>query len=84
MRRWLKRLSLLPIKLSRCCLLRWRSSRMNCCPIQRPLRISRGALHVNHGADEYVREDGRHTNTAESYSSLLNRGAYGTFHRISK
>jgi transposase-like protein len=39
---------------------------------------------VNHGMDEYVNPDGKHTNTAESYFSLLKRGVYGTFHHISK
>jgi transposase-like protein len=44
-----------------------------------------GHFTVNHGKDEYVREaDGRHTNTAESYFSLLKRGLYGVFHHVSK
>jgi transposase-like protein len=44
-----------------------------------------GHYRVNHGRDEYVRkEDGRHTNTAESYFALLKRGMYGTFHHVSK
>lgn len=44
-----------------------------------------GHFTVVHGRDEYVRkEDGRHTNTAESYFALLKRGLYGTFHQVSK
>src|SRR5437667_3724971 len=42
---------------------------------------------VTHSAGEYVRhEQGRsiHTNTAESFFSLLKRGVYGTFHHVSK
>ena len=38
---------------------------------------------VHHGSGEYSR-DGVHTNTAESYFSLLKRGVYGTFHHVSK
>lgn len=44
-----------------------------------------GHYTVNHSAGEYVRkDDGRTTNTAESFFSLLKRGVYGTFHHISK
>lgn len=43
-----------------------------------------GHYTVNHGRDEYVREDGRHTNTAESFFALLKRGHYGVFHQLSK
>lgn len=43
-----------------------------------------GHFTVNHGRDEYVRADGRHTNTAESFFALLKRGHYGTFHQLSK
>lgn len=44
-----------------------------------------GHFTVNHRSDEYVRaEDGRHTNTAECFFSLLKRGVYGTFHHVSK
>jgi transposase-like protein len=43
---------------------------------------------VTHGEQEYVRErsDGLkiHVNTAESFFSLLKRGHYGVFHRLSK
>lgn len=38
---------------------------------------------VNHGAGEYVRDD-VHTNTVESYFSLLKRGVYGIFHNVSE
>ena len=37
---------------------------------------------VNHGAGEYVRGDA-HTNTVESYFSILKRGIIGTFHHVS-
>src|SRR5580658_10971146 len=39
---------------------------------------------VCHSSGQYVNEDGYHTNTAESYFSLLKRGVYGTFHHVSK
>jgi transposase-like protein len=43
---------------------------------------------VKHGAQEYARLDpdgvNVHTNTAESFFSLLKRGHYGIFHQISK
>lgn len=38
---------------------------------------------VDHKAGEYVR-NGAHTNTAESWFSLLKRGMYGTFHHVSR
>jgi len=38
---------------------------------------------VNHGKHEYARGD-VHTNTAESYFSLLKRGVMGAFHHVSK
>lgn len=38
---------------------------------------------VNHGEKEYARGD-VHTNTAESYFSLLKRGVMGAFHHVSK
>jgi transposase-like protein len=43
------------------------------------------ALHgsVNHGAGEYVRGN-VHTNTIESYFSILKRGIYGTYHHVSQ
>jgi transposase-like protein len=42
-----------------------------------------GHFAVNHSAGEYVR-GGAHTNTAESYFSLLKRGVIGSFHHVSK
>jgi|tagenome__1003787_1003787.scaffolds.fasta_scaffold20962371_5 transposase-like protein len=38
---------------------------------------------VNHSADEYVRGDA-HTNTAESFFSVLKRGIYGNISRLAK
>jgi hypothetical protein len=38
---------------------------------------------VNHSLKEYVRGTFWHTNTVESYFSLLERGVYGTFHSVS-
>jgi hypothetical protein len=38
---------------------------------------------VNHGADEYVRDD-VYTNTAECRFSLMKRAVYGTHHSISE
>jgi len=47
-----------------------------------------GHQTVNHGSDEYVRYtptgNAIHTNTAESYFSLLKRGHYGVYHHMSK
>jgi len=42
-----------------------------------------GHQTVQHNAGEYAR-DGVHTNTVESYFSLLKRGVMGSFHHISK
>jgi len=39
--------------------------------------------HVSHGIGEYVRGD-VHTNTVESYYSVLKRGLTGTYHHVSK
>jgi transposase-like protein len=43
---------------------------------------------VNHGQREYVRREGSgftvHTNTAESFFSLVKRGHYGVYHKMSK
>jgi transposase-like protein len=38
---------------------------------------------VNHSISQYVRPGNIHTNTVESYFSLLKRGIMGTFHNIS-
>jgi len=39
---------------------------------------------VNHSAEEYVRTGGfHHTNTVESYFSILKRGIIGTYHHVS-
>jgi transposase-like protein len=38
---------------------------------------------VNHSMDEYVRGDA-HTNTIESYFSIVKRGIVGTFHHVSQ
>jgi hypothetical protein len=38
---------------------------------------------VNHSADEYVRGN-VHTNTIESYFSILKRAIYGTYHHVSQ
>ncbi|HEX8913039.1 MAG TPA: IS1595 family transposase [Humisphaera sp.] len=43
-----------------------------------------GHYTVNHRSDQYVRPDGRHTNTAESFFALIKRGHYGVFHQLSK
>ena len=43
-----------------------------------------GHTVVCHSRDEYVSEDGEHTNTAESFFALLKRGHYGIFHSLSK
>jgi transposase-like protein len=42
-----------------------------------------GHRTVNHGRKEYARGD-CHTNTAESFFSLLKRGVYGAFHHVSR
>jgi hypothetical protein len=41
-----------------------------------------GHQTVNHGAGEYARKDGTHTNTVESYFPILKRGIYGVYHHI--
>ncbi len=41
-----------------------------------------GHATVNHGAGEYARADGAHTNTVESYFALLKRGIHGIYHHI--
>ena len=46
--------------------------------------FSGGHGTVKHVDGQYVNPDGEHTNTAESYFSLLKRGVYGTFHHVSK
>jgi hypothetical protein len=38
---------------------------------------------VNHSIEEYVRGGFWHTNTVESYFSILKRGIIGTYHRVS-
>jgi len=38
---------------------------------------------VNHGDGEYVRGDA-HTNTAENYFSILQRGINGVYHHVSE
>ena len=38
---------------------------------------------VNHSIEEYVRGDFWHTNTVESYFSILKRGIIGTYHHVS-
>ena len=43
-----------------------------------------GHHRVNHLVLQYVRPGGIHTNTVESYFSLLKRGIMGTFHHISR
>jgi transposase-like protein len=47
------------------------------------LEFAGGHEIVTHSAGEYARGDA-HTNTAESYFSLLKRGVVGSFHHISK
>src|SRR5262249_29920171 len=39
---------------------------------------------VNHSRFQYVRKGNIHTNTVESYFSLLKRGIMGTFHHVSR
>jgi transposase-like protein len=39
---------------------------------------------VCHSQEQYVNENGYHTNTAESYFALLKRGVIGAFHHVSK
>jgi ISXO2-like transposase domain len=39
---------------------------------------------VNHSVFQYVRPGNIHTNTVESYFSLLKRGIVGTFHHVSR
>lgn len=48
-------------------------------------RLLSGMSHgtVNHSAEEYVRAHFWHTNTVESYFSVLKRGLIGTYHHVS-
>ena len=39
---------------------------------------------VNHSAEEYVRAQFWHTNTAENYFSILKRGIIGVYHHVSE
>ncbi|MGO9571067.1 MAG: IS1595 family transposase [Desulfomonilaceae bacterium] len=39
---------------------------------------------VHHSSEQFVNEEGEHTNTAESFFALLKRGHYGIFHSLSK
>jgi transposase-like protein len=39
---------------------------------------------VNHSAEEYVRAAFWHTNTVESFFSILKRGIYGVYHHVSE
>jgi len=39
---------------------------------------------TDHGAGEYWKEGGIHSNSAESYFAILKRGVYGSFHSISE
>ena len=39
---------------------------------------------VNHSAGEYVREGFHHSNTVENYFSILKRGVYGVYHKVSE
>jgi transposase-like protein len=43
----------------------------------------RGHGTVNHSIEEYVRGGFWHTNTVESYFSILKRGIFGTYHHVS-
>jgi hypothetical protein len=43
----------------------------------------RGHGTVNHSIEEYVRGGFWHTNTVESYFSILKRGLSGTYHHVS-
>jgi transposase-like protein len=47
-------------------------------------REFRGHGTVNHSAEEYVRATFWHTNTVESYFSILKRGIYGVYHHVSE
>lgn len=44
----------------------------------------RGHGRVNHSAEEYVRAQFWHTNTAENYFSILKRGIVGVYHHVSE
>jgi transposase-like protein len=46
--------------------------------------FSGGHSVVHHSSENYVNEEGEHTNTAESFFALLKRGHYGVFHSLSK
>jgi transposase-like protein len=43
-----------------------------------------GHGRVNHSAEEYVRAQFWHTNTAENYFSILKRGIIGVYHHVSE
>jgi transposase-like protein len=47
-------------------------------------RLFAGHGAVNHSAEEYVRAYFWHTNTAESYFSILKRGIYGCYFHVSE
>lgn len=46
--------------------------------------LTTGHGTVNHSIEEYVREGFYHTNTVESYFSILKRGIIGTYHHVSQ
>ncbi|MGO9567426.1 MAG: IS1595 family transposase [Desulfomonilaceae bacterium] len=39
---------------------------------------------VHHSSEQFVNDEGEHTNTAESFFALMKRGHYGIFHSLSK
>jgi transposase-like protein len=43
-----------------------------------------GHRTVRHNSGQYATPDGTGINTAESYFAIMKRGAYGTFHHVSK
>jgi transposase-like protein len=54
-------------------------------PVYLPIgREFSGHGAVNHSIEEYVRGNFWHTNTVESYFSILKRGITGTYHHISQ
>jgi transposase-like protein len=46
--------------------------------------VAQGHGAVNHSAKEYVRAHFWHTNSAESYFSILKRGVIGVYHHVSQ